>query len=125
MGLKDFFKKLKEDNKNFGETMKRMNSTGFCGNVNRGIKGGDFWEGSYVNVSGAQAVIYGSSQDDYVFTAADIEGFDHVAGADVSVTIGNDKKPALRYMITFKDGKVAQADIVVAKVDEFTKVLGF
>ena len=124
MGLKDFFKKLKEENKNFGTTMKRMNSSDFCGNVNRGIKDGDFWQGSYVNVVGAQGVIYGSSQDDYVFTAGDVETFDVVVGADATVAKGNETKPAIRYMITFKDGKVAQADILVDKVDALRKVLG-
>lgn len=121
MGLKDFFKKLKEENKNFGETMKRINSSGFCGNVNRGIKAGDFWEGAYISIIGGKGVIYGSSQDDYVFDGTDIEKFEIVVGANATVAKGNDKKPALRYTITFKDGKVAQADLLVDKVTEFEK----
>ena len=124
MGLKDFFKKLKEDNKNFGETMKRINASGFCGNVNRGIKAGDFWEGSYISMIGGNGVIYGSSQYDYVFTGSDIDKFEVVVGANATVAQGKEKKPAVRFMITFKDGKVAQADLLADKVNEFEKELG-
>ncbi len=125
MGLKDFFKKLKEDNKNFGKTMKRINSVEFCGNVNRGIKAGDFWEGSYVNIEEGNCVIYGSSQDDYIFNGSDIDRFELAVGVNATVSKGNENKPALRYMITFKDGKIAQADILVEKIDVFTKKLGY
>ena len=47
--IKETAKQLKEENRNFKSSMKRINDRkAFCGNVNRGIKKGDFWEGSYV-----------------------------------------------------------------------------
>ena len=123
MGIKEFFKRLKEDTRNFLETMKRINSSGFCGSVNRGVKEGDFWNGSYVSIIGGKGVIYGSSQDDYVFIGSDIDKFELMPGTNFTVSYGNEKKAALRYKITFKDGKVAQADLIVDKINVFEKAL--
>lgn len=116
--IKEFFKRLKEDNKGFGAAMKRINASGFCGNVNRGIKSGDFWEGSYLSIENGHGVIYGSNQPDYVFTGEDIEAFEVVPGATATVSKGQDKIVCGRYLITFKDGKRAQADIFPAKLPE-------
>ena len=46
MGLGDFFKKIKEENRNFGTTTKRINNRiSLYGKVNVGVKDGDFWNG--------------------------------------------------------------------------------
>lgn len=121
----DFFKKLKEENRNLGTTTARINNTGsFYGNVNRGIKNGDFWQGSYVSIENGSGVIYGSAQDDYVFTAADIASFELIAGARATVSVGNQQLPASSCMITFKDGKTAKLDIVSGKLAAFTATFG-
>lgn len=122
--IKEFFKKLKEENKGFGAAMARINSTDFCGNVNRGIKNGDFWEGSYINVAGDCALIYGSNQPDYVFKGEDVESFELQPSTNVTVSKGNDKIPASRYIITFKDGKRAQADLIPDGLSKLKMTLG-
>ncbi|MBQ9162257.1 MAG: hypothetical protein IJX74_03170 [Clostridia bacterium] len=119
MGIKEFFKRLKEDNAGFAQAMKRINAPGFCGNVNRGIKNGDFWEGSYLSLEGVGGVIYGSSQPDYFFTGDDVESFEPVEGAKCTVSKGNEQIPAVRCLITFNDGKRAQVDFLPAKLTEF------
>lgn len=122
--LKESLKKFKEDNSGFSLAMKRINSTGFCGNVNRGIKNGDFWNGSYVSIEDGHAVIYGSHQPDYTFTADDIADFEPVIARNVSVSVGNQTKPAERFKVTFHDGKVAQLDLPLEKVTYFRSSIG-
>ncbi len=122
--IKEFFKKLKEDNKGFGAAMKRINSSGFCGNVNRGIKNGDFWEGSYVNIEDGKGVIFGSNQEDYFFTGADIASFEVDTLAKPTVSKGNQQMAAIRVIITFTDGKRAQADLIAEKISTFKMTLG-
>lgn len=92
--VKEKAQQLKEENRNFGKTMKRMNSKGaFFGNVNRGVKNGDFWEGSYVNTEDNRLVIYGSNQDDYVFGAADVLSCSPL-GAGATIPVGDKKMPS-------------------------------
>lgn len=118
-------KRLKEDNKNMGTTTKRINNVSdFYGNVNRGVKDGDFWMGSYVSIENGQGVIYGSSQDDYTFTADDIASFEMSNAPKTKINVGNKEYYALRYIITFKDGKKASADIIVGKIDDFKRFFG-
>ena len=122
--VKDAINKFKEENKGFGAAMKRINSSGFCGNVNRGIKDGDFWNGSYLSVETGQCVIYGSNQADYFFGGSDVESLEQVSTATVMVAKGNEQLPANRFIINFKDGKRAQADILVLKISEVKLTLG-
>lgn len=121
--IKDFFAKIKEENKGFGATMMRINAPGFYGNVNRNVKNGVFWEGSYISIEDSYGVIYGSNQSDYVFTGDDIASFDFV-DVKCSVSKGNESLPAVRYLISFKDGKTAQADILLKSVESFKAKLG-
>lgn len=117
--IKEKASQIKEENKNFGSTMRRMNDrSAFYGNVNRGIKNGDFFEGSYVNIEDGKGVIYSTSQDDYFFAADDIKSF-NLLGDGEPVAVGDQKALSLRYMIEFMDDKKAQADIIVLKVDAF------
>lgn len=134
--IKDFFKKLKEENRNLGTTMKRYNDRKhFCGNVNRGIKDGDFWNGSYISLEGDGCVIYGSAQDDYVFGAADVASFEFVGTCDISVpatpkekeTNGGRstvEKAGANYTVTFKDGKVAYVTFIIDQLEAVELVLG-
>lgn len=122
--IKETFKRLKEENSGFLDAMKRINAPGFCGNVNRGIKDGDFWEGSYLSIENGKCVIYGSNQADYFFEAGDVESFEQVSTAKTMITKGNQQLPAFRFLITFRDGKRAQADIVEMKVSEIKLTLG-
>ena len=120
MGLKDFFNKLKAENRNFIKTTQRINGSGFYGNVNRGVKNGDFWEGSYVSIEGGCGVIYGSNQDDYTFTKENIASFElGSASAGLTISVGNTNLPAIRYIMSFTDGKKAQMDIATNKLDSF------
>ncbi len=122
--VKDAAKQIKEENKNFGSTMKRMNNrNAFYGNVNRGIKNGDFWEGSYVNIEGSNGVIYGSAQDDYTFAPGDVKNCTF-SGKGPDIAVGNEKKPSMRFILEFADGKKAQADIIFDKVDLFKASFG-
>ncbi len=118
--IKDFFKQLKEENANLKPTMARINdSVNFCGNINRGFgKGeGDFWNGSYISTEAGGAVIYGSAQADYHFNGEDIASFELVNGWNGTITMGGKSYNGVRYIITFKDGKKAQADVLVSKID--------
>lgn len=124
MGFMDKLKQLKDENRNLVKTTKRMNSVGaFFGNVNRGVKNGDFWEGSYVNLEDGKMVIYGSNQDDYVFGAGDLASCEPLGGGD-TIPVRDQKLPSQRVLLTFKDGKKAQADILSNKLGAFQKALG-
>ena len=122
--IKNTIKQIKEENKGFGAAMKRINAAGFCGNVNRGIKNGDFWEGSYLSVENGKCVIYGSNQEDYFFDGTDVESFEQASTAKIMISKGNQQLSALRFIITFKDGKRAQADIIELKISEVQLTLG-
>lgn len=122
--IKSTINQIKEENKGFGAAMKRINSNGFCGNVNRGIKNGDFWEGSYLSVENGQCVIYGSNQEDYFFDGSQVESFEQASTAKIMIAKGNEQLPALRFIIKFKDGKKAQADIIDLKIAEIKLTLG-
>jgi len=122
--IKEAFKRFKEENQGFGAAMKRINAPGFCGNVNRGIKNGDFWEGSYISIENGKCIIYGSNQTDYVFDGDDVESFEQSSTARLKITKGNQQLSALRFLITFKDGKRAQADIMETKITEIKLTLG-
>ncbi len=122
--IKDAIKQIKEENKGFGAAMKRINSSGFCGNVNRGIKNSDFWEGSYLSIENGKCVIYGSNQEDYFFDATDIESFEQISTSKTMISKGNQQFASFRFLITFKDGKRAQADIIELKISEIKLTLG-
>ena len=122
--IKDAAKQMKEENKHMGTTMRRINDRiSLYGNVNRGIKDGDFWQGSYVSIEGSNAVIYGSAQDDYIITRGRVTGFT-LLGNGTNVTVGNDSMPSLRFLMKLADGKEAQVDIIYNKVDAFKNAIG-
>lgn len=120
--IKDFFKRLKEENAGFAATMKRINSSNCCGDVNRKVKDGDFWNGSYISIEGTHAVIYGSNQADYTFEGKDVESFTVQGSAQISR--GNGTLPGMRYVLKLKDGKTAYVDLIVEKTDFFKNTLG-
>ena len=91
--------------------------------VNRGVKAGDFWEGSYVSIEGDHGVIYGSNQDDYTFTGSDIASFELGSGSRL-ISRGNEKKASVKYIVTFADGKKAQMEIFLDKIDQFKLSFG-
>ena len=121
--IKGTFQKIKEENGNFKSTMLRINSSGFYGNVNRKVKDGSFWEGSYLSIEGAQGVIYGSHQEDYPFRKETLISCEKTPDKSVTVSVGNTIKPAVRYLLTFADGKTAQADILLEKEPSFRQFL--
>ncbi len=125
--IKEKAKEIKENNKNFGATMKRMNDRArFCGNVNVKVKDGDFVYGSYLNIepSGDSGVIYSTSQDDYVFKKENIAEF-NLLGDGMDIAVGDQKRKSLRYEIKFTDGKRAECDIIVLQqLDKFKSALG-
>lgn len=129
--VKDFFKKIKEDNKYFARTTARINSGNLYGWVN--YKTGkmdpndDFRMGSYVNVEDGKGIIYNTGDEDYVFAAGDIVSFTFIGdghylngGKDVA---GNMVKlPTLRFAAEFKDGKKTNMDINCQKIDAFKAI---
>ena len=122
--IKEAAKQMKVENKHMGTTMRRINDRiSLYGNVNRGIKDGDYRQGSYVSIEGSNAVIYGSAQDDYIITRGSVTGFT-LLGNGTNVTVGNDSMPSLRFLMKFADGKEAQVDIIYNKVDAFKNAVG-
>ena len=117
--IKAGIEKFKEENSGFLSAMKRINAKGFCGEVNRKVSNGDFWNGSYLSIEGEKGVIYGSNQENYFFTAEDIASFECNEDNKLLISKGQDKLPAYRCHIEFKDGKRAQADILVGMIDPF------
>lgn len=124
MGFKDVLTKIKDGTAKFTQTTSRFNSNSFTGNVNREVKDGDFSLGSYLNVDGIKCtgLIYGTAQEDYTFTAADIMGFEVNTDKKVEIGKGGNYYPAIRCNITFNDGKKAQVDILAEKFDGFKKI---
>ena len=123
--MKGTINKIKEDNKGLIQTTKRINDgANFCGNVNRGVKNGDFWEGSYISIEGDHAVIYGSNQEDYIFTGADVESFTAVSPVPTAISVGNQEIEAITHMIVFKDGKKAKAEICSGKIADLKMAIG-
>ena len=117
--IKAVAKQIKEENRNMGTTTKRINNvSSYYGEVNRGVKNGDFWEGSYVSIEGDHGVIYGSNQDDYTFTGADVASFEVGVGVKM-ITRGNEKVGAISCTVSFKDGKKALMAIFADKIDAF------
>ena len=119
--IKDFFRRLKEENRNLATTTKRINSQELCGAVNRGVKNGDFWEGSYISVTMDGAVIYGSAQDDYNIPAGSVKSIEKKGESKVSV--GDKTYPANKYEMKLEDGKVAYVDLMTAKEGAFRAAL--
>ncbi len=119
--IKEGINKIKEENKGFGAAMKRINAPGYCGNFNRAIKDGDFWMGSYISIEGGKGVIYGSNQEDYFFGGDDVEAFTLIG--PTTVRSGDKNLPALRFSISFKDGKKGEFDIFTDKLDMFKQAL--
>ena len=119
MKLGNMLKKLKEENRNLASTMARMNNHAeFYGNINRGVKDGDFWEGSYVNIISGRGVIYG-----YTFTGSDLISMVPL-GPGAAIPVGNMKLSSERFLLAFADGKQAQADIICNKVAAFRMAFG-
>ena len=119
--IKEGINKFKEENKGFGAAMKRINAPGYCGNFNKAIKDGDFWMGSYISIEDGKGVIYGSNQEDYFFCGNDVEAFTLIG--PTNVRSGDKTRAALRYSISFNDGKKGEFDLFVDKLDMFKQAL--
>lgn len=122
MSIKEFFGKLKDNAAKAAKVTARYNAD-FYGNVDYGVKDTDFAVGTYVNMEKGHGLIYGSNIEDYTFTANDIATYEWVENA-APIRKGGDVHPAERCRITFKDGKKAQMDILVSRVEKFKKVFG-
>ena len=127
MGLGDFFKKIKEENRNFGTTTKRINNRiSLYGKVNVGVKDGDFWNGSYLSIEDGNGVIYGSAQDDYVFSQSDVTTF-KVKNPLIKVDNGAEgcfSGKGTLFEIGFDDGKTALISMYVERIEAFRIWLG-
>lgn len=121
MGFKEFFGKMKENAAKNAKVIKRYNDGGFFGNIDKGLKDGDFGIGTYLNVDRTTGLIYGVNIEDYTFTADNIAGFEIDENCNAEIAKGGNSYPATRCIITFKDGKKAQADILKDKVEIFKK----
>jgi len=129
--IKDFFKRLKEDNKYMARTTARINGKNLYGYVNYRTgkidPNEDFRNLSYVNVENGTGIIYNSGDEDYNFVAGDIVTFKHI-GDGHPVNGGNDaagnriKLPTWRFETEFKDGKKTTMDINLKKLDAFKSI---
>ena len=129
--IKDFFKRLKEDNKYMARTTARINGKNLYGYVNYRTgkidPNEDFRNLSYVNVENGTGIIYNSGDEDYNFVAGDIVTFKHIGdghplsgGQDAA---GNQiKLPTWRFQVEFKDGKKTTMDINLKKIDAFKSI---
>ena len=120
--VKETAKNIKEENRNFGTTMKRMNDTNsFFGFVNdpRTEEDGDFRKGSYISIESGKGVIYGAAQDDYFFDKCDIISFKFLGERKQTIKSGNEMHDSMRFLVVFKDGKNAMFDIISTKTDDF------
>jgi len=129
--IKEFFKRLKEDNKYMARTTARINGPHLYGWVN--YKTGkmdpndDFRAGSYVNVEDGTGIIYSSGTEDYNFVAGDIVEFKCIGDGQPlnggKSSNGNMiKLPTLRFAVEFKYGKKTNLDINCKKIDAFKSV---
>lgn len=129
--VKEKAQQIKEENRNFGKTTARINNLStLYGRINapdsivvKMDPNDDFCKGSYVSIENGKGVIYGSSQDDYVFGGEDIKSFTFT-GETPDIAIGSDRHRGLRFMLEFNDGKKAKADIISTKVDLFKATFG-
>lgn len=118
--IQNIFQRLKEDNKNFAVTTARINNReNFFGNVNRRVKGGDFYEGSYLSIESETGVIYSTTYDDYTFKKDDIAEFKLIDTSIAPIRMGDQSYPAECYRLSLKDGKTAQVDMIKMKVVKF------
>ncbi len=117
--IKNPFQKIATENPYFKLTMARINNrSSLYANVNMRVKDGDFRQGCYLSIIDGNGVLYGSSQADYVFESGDIVGFEYI-GRKSEIKFGNENVLAMTFIITFKDGKKAEADMIVFKLKEF------
>ncbi len=122
--VKNFFKGIKDSNPYFKKTMARINNkNAMYGAVNRRVKDGDFHPTSYVSIFDGKGVIYGSAQEDYVFTGADVVSME-LEGRNVKFNLGSTEMLATCCIITFADGKKAYADIISDRLANFKRILG-
>lgn len=129
--IKDFFKRLKEDNKYMARTTARINGSNLYGHVN--YRTGkidpteDFRNLSYVNVENGMGIIYNTGDEDYNFLPGDIVTFKHI-GDGHPINKGKDragnpiKLPTWRFQVEFKDGKKTTMDIDLKKLDAFKSI---
>lgn len=129
--IKDFFKRLKEDNKYMARTTKRINGPNLYGYVNYRTgkidPNEDFRILSYVNVEDGTGIIYNTGDEDYNFVPGDIVTFKHIGdghplngGKDAA---GNQiKLTTWRFQVEFKDGKKTTMDINLKKLDAFKSI---
>ena len=131
--IKEFFKKIKEDNKYFARTTARYNDEkAYYGYVN--YKTGKFYPAddfrgcSYINVQDGKGLIYNSGDEDYIFEKGDIVSFELIGDGHTNTRSGpNNTKIehlTLRFAVEFKDGKKTTMDILVKKIDTFKVIFG-
>lgn len=114
-----FLDKVKEQNKGFGAAMKRMNNGTVYGQVNQGIKDGDFPSTANIGIENGKGLIFGSGVEDYVFTGSDIASFEPSGAPQVVTKDRGQDTCTLSYLIKFKNGKKAVVDIFAGKLAEF------
>lgn len=129
--IKDFFKRLKEENKYMARTTARINSSNLYGYVNyrtgKVDPNEDFRNLSYVNVENGTGIIYNTGSEDYNFAPGDIVTFNHI-GDGHPVNGGKDsagnqiKLPTWRFEVAFKDGKKTTMDINLQKLEAFQSI---
>ncbi len=121
--IKEFFKRLKEDNKYMARTTARINSNNLYGRVNyrpgKVDPNEDFRNLSYVNVENGVGIIYNTGDEDYNFAPGDIVTFKHI-GNGRPYTSQN--IPTWRFEVEFKDGKKTTMDIDLKKIDAFKSI---
>lgn len=116
--IKEGASEIKEQNKGFGAATKRMNNGTAYGQVNRGIKDGDFPSTAYIGIENGKGLIFGSGVEDYVFTGSDIAFFEPSGAPQVVAKDRGQDVCTLSYLIKFKDGKKAVVDMIAGKLAE-------
>ncbi|MGM9668380.1 MAG: hypothetical protein ACI3VZ_01325 [Faecousia sp.] len=120
--VKEGASKLKEQNKGFGAAMKRLNNGTVYGYVNKSVKGGDF-PPAYIGIEDGKGLIFGNGIEDYVFVGSDVASFEPSGAPELNIAIGGQNVRAQSYLIKFKDGKKAIAEIAVGQLAQFKMTL--
>ncbi len=119
--IKSTVDKVKEDNKNFGKTTKRMNVGEIFGHVNKNSETEDFSRGSYVNLENGKFVIYNTKDDDYFFSKEDIK-VKECLGVGPTIKKGKESFLTQKYKMVFTDNKEVVVYIFSNKIEKFNEL---
>lgn len=118
-----FLDKIKNGMKDIAESNSRKSSSGYLGSVkwNERVTSVSFVPN--INIEGDLCVIYAPKQEDYFFKKEDIESYEVDRDCNRTISHNNIEVPVYIYRLKFKDGKIADASVMIDKSILFDKFL--